>query len=221
MIDEIHVPVVLHLDHGGTLNDVVEAIKVGFSSVMFDGSMLPYEENIQKTRQVVERAHNLGISVEAELGHVGSGDSNDSSEVEISEDHDESVMTDPTKAMQFVEETGVDALAVSIGTVHGYHKTGSPKIDFERLEKINAVVPVPLVLHGGSGVSPNDLRKSIQLGIRKINVWSDLIREIKNEMVIQLEEPQSGPGELGKAVKLAMDRVLRNQIELSGYHKAI
>lgn len=216
MISEVSVPVALHLDHGKTSDEVHEAINAGFTSVMIDGSMLSFDENIQLTRQVVEKARASNISVEAELGHVGSGDSNFGREVDDIGDLDESKMTDPARAKRFVEDTGIDALAVSVGTVHGYYQVGSPVIDFDRLQKIKDVVPVPLVLHGCSGVPKVVLKKTISLGIRKINVWSDLISEIMLTMKANLENDTAGLSDMVSAYKLSMEKVLKEYIEISG-----
>ncbi len=156
-------PVALHLDHGGSFEAAMRCIRKGWSSVMIDASKEPFEKNIEKTREVVKAAHSVGVTVEAELGRlVGSED-----DVTVTEK--EAAMTKPDEANEFVERTGVDCLAVAIGTAHGVYK-GEPDLDFERLEKINDEVDVPLVLHGASGVPAEDVEKSIELGIRKVNV---------------------------------------------------
>ncbi len=156
-------PVALHLDHGGSFEAAMRCIRKGWSSVMIDASKEPFEENIAQTKEVVKAAHSVGVSVEAELGKlVGTED-----DVTVTEK--EAAMTDPEEAAEFVERTGVDCLAVAIGTAHGVYK-GEPDLDFERLEKINNNVDVPLVLHGASGVPSADVENSIDLGIRKVNV---------------------------------------------------
>jgi fructose-bisphosphate aldolase class II len=165
--EKVTVPVGLLLDHAVSLQQVVTGIRLGCSAIMFDASSKPLAENIAATRQVVEIAHAAGVSVEAELGHVGGGDE---SGVGASL---ESVLTNVDDAAHFVDKTGVDALAVSIGSAHGpYIK--KPVLDFQRLERIRASLDVPLVLHGGSGIPDKDMGRLISLGIDKINVWTDI-----------------------------------------------
>ncbi|MCL5291755.1 MAG: class II fructose-1,6-bisphosphate aldolase [Actinobacteria bacterium] len=161
------VPCVLHLDHGLAYHDIVGALRAGFSSVMIDGSKHPFEENVTLTMKIVELAHEANVSVEAELGRlVGVED-------EISVTEREASMTDPEKAREFVERTGVDSLAVSIGNAHGWYK-GKPQLDFDRLKAINEVAGIPLVLHGGSGIPDEDIKKAISLGIAKINIDTEI-----------------------------------------------
>lgn len=162
------VPTCLNLDHGLTFPTIEKAVQCGFSSIMFDGSSLPYEENIAQTRKVVELCHKYGISVEGELGAVG-GDEGGALESAA----DEALYTKVEQAKEFVEATGIDALAVAIGNTHGKYK-GVPKLDFTRLQQIDQAVSVPLVLHGGSGLSAEDFRKTIELGICKINFFTGM-----------------------------------------------
>ncbi len=162
------VPVALHLDHCRTYEECVQAINAGYSSVMIDGSSLPFEENIALTRKVVEYAHPLGITVEGELGKlVGE-------EGALIVKGPEGAQTDPAEAAEFVARTGVDCLAVSIGTQHGAY-VAAPRLNIERLKKIHEVVNVPLVLHGGSGTPVDQVQDSIRNGIRKINVATDVL----------------------------------------------
>ena len=165
--DLVDVPVTLHLDHGTDFEQVMLCIRHGFSSVMIDGSRFPLEENIAFTKRVVEIAHPLGVSVEAELGKIGG------TEDHIVVDERDATFTDPDEAKRFVEETGVDSLAIAVGTAHGVYK-GEPKIDFDRIKAIRSKVDVPLVLHGSSGVPYEALKKAISLGICKINIDTDL-----------------------------------------------
>ncbi|WP_288428518.1 ketose 1,6-bisphosphate aldolase [uncultured Pantoea sp.] len=162
------IPVVLNLDHGLHFEAVMQAIRLGFTSVMFDGSMLSYEENIRQTREVVKAAHAVGVSVEAELGAVG-GDEGGA----LFGEADSEKFTDPRLAAEFVRETGIDTLAVAIGNAHGKYK-GEPKLDFDRLAAIREQTGVPLVLHGGSGISDADFRRAISLGIHKINFYTGM-----------------------------------------------
>jgi ketose-bisphosphate aldolase len=162
--DQLGHPVALHLDHGNSYELAARCIDYGYTSVMIDGSKLPFDDNCAVTRRVVDLAHAHGVSVEGELGHVGQN--NDSTTT--------SLFTEPGDATRFVSETGVDALAVAIGTAHGFYK-GEVKLDFGRLKEISAAIPqTPLVLHGGSGVSADLLRRSIACGIRKVNFGTEL-----------------------------------------------
>lgn len=159
------VPVVVHYDHGLTFERCMQALKLGFSSVMYDGSALPYEENIRNTREIVKIAHSFGATVEGEIGHVGEAQSMDND--------DRDLYTTVSEAKRYLEDTGVDALAIAIGTAHGAYKK-KPKLDFERLGEICSAVDVPLVLHGGSGLSDDDFRTAVKCGISKVNIFTDL-----------------------------------------------
>ena len=165
--EQMEKPVALHLDHGASYELPERCMEAGYTSVMFDGSRLPFAENFQLTRRVVELAHANGVSVEGELGHVAHKD-------ETGRDIT-NFYTRPEDALRFVEETGVDALAVAIGTAHGFYK-GEVRLDFERLDRIRDVVGerVALVLHGGSGVPDELLRQAILHGISKINFGTEL-----------------------------------------------
>jgi len=162
------VPIALELDHGKSLDVIMKAIRCGFTSVMIDGSDLPNDENIALTKKIVEVAHAAGVSVEAEIGHVAGGEGSFEGSVV-----DESMYTRPEDAKAFAEATGVDALAVAFGTVHGVYK-GTPKLDIKRLKAIKDSVTIPLVMHGGSGVSEEDFVRTIQSGINKINLFTEI-----------------------------------------------
>ena len=157
------VPVVVHYDHGLTFERCMEALKLGFSSLMFDGSTKSYEDNIAETREIVKIAKEFGASVEGEIGHVGSNEN----------ESDSSMYTTKEEAMAYIEATGVDALAIAIGTAHGVYKE-KPKLNLERLEEIRAAVDTPLVIHGGSGLSDDDFRNSIAKGVAKMNIFTDI-----------------------------------------------
>src|SRR5687767_6614380 len=166
----ITVPVVLHLDHTKEFTVIQEAIAAGFTSVMIDASEKPLDENISISRQVAEYAHARGVSVEAELGRIGTTDF-------VETESDEELYTKPDEAERFVHATGVDALAVSVGTAHGVYTVRQPKIDLPRLRAIRALTPVHLVLHGGSGVPAEMMQAAIQLeggGVSKVNIATDL-----------------------------------------------
>ncbi|MBP2098646.1 class II fructose-bisphosphate aldolase [Enterococcus rivorum] len=162
------VDAVLHLDHARDFEDIKEAIDSGYTSVMFDGSHLPFKENILKTQAVVKYAHQQGVSVEGELGTIGG------TEEGIHVDENDKVYTEPEDAVQFVEATGVDALAIAIGTNHGQFKSKT-EVNIPLLKEINAVVEVPLVIHGGTGVKEEDYPELINNGIRKFNVGTELL----------------------------------------------
>ena len=159
------VPVVVHYDHGLTFERCLEALQLGFSSVMFDGSAKAYGQNIEETKEIVKIAHAFGASVEGEIGHVGEAAQGDESL--------ENMYTTVAEAKEYLENTGVDALAVAIGSAHGVYKK-KPKLNIERLKEIADAVSVPLVLHGGSGVSDDDFKNTIREGIAKVNIFTDL-----------------------------------------------
>ena len=163
MAQRASVPVVLHFDHGLKEETVYKAIDLGFSSVMYDCSDKSFEENIKALREMTKYAHSKGVSVEAEIGHVGNAGCDGAADA----------LTDPQEAKYFASQTGVDALAVAIGTAHGAYKS-KPCLDFERLKKIREAVDVPLVLHGGSGLSEDDFKKTIEYGIAKVNIFTDV-----------------------------------------------
>ncbi len=158
------IPVALHLDHCSNFDDVMKAIHAGYTSVMFDGSKLDFEENVRITKQVKAVAEPMGITVEAELGTVGGKEDNVSAEI---------IYTEPDDAVRFIAETNVDILAIAIGTAHGFYK-GEPKLDFERLETIANMTDTPLVLHGGSGIPDEMVKKAIRLGMAKVNFATEL-----------------------------------------------
>ncbi len=160
------VPVCLHFDHGTDKKAIFRALDAGFTSVMYDGSSLSFEENSDNCREVAEYAARTGASLEAELGHVGGSDSEGSG--------GEALYTDPKQVADFVRLSQADALAVSIGTVHGPYQS-VPRLDFELLREINLISSVPLVLHGGSGLSDEDFGRTIQNGVRKVNICTDML----------------------------------------------
>lgn len=200
------VPVVVHYDHGLTFERCMEALQLGFSSIMFDGSAGDEEENVRLTAQLVKIAHAMGASVEGEIGHVGEASTNDGME--------ESMYTTPQEAVAFVEKTGVDALAVAFGTAHGAYKT-KPKLDLERLAQIRKVVDTPLVLHGGSGLSDDDFKNSIKNGIAKINIFTDLCLAGEKGMKEALNEGKAYLEIRARKVE-EIKRVVREKIRLFG-----
>lgn len=179
--DESKVPVCVHLDHGDNFDEIKRALDLGFTSVMYDGSALPFSENVANTRYVTSLANEYGASIEAELGAMGAEGDNENILGEY---------TDPKVAKLFVGETGIDALAASFGTVHGIYKS-EPKLDFERIEKIRESTGIPVVMHGGSGISDADFRKCIDCGVRKINFYT-YAAKYAGDAVRQMVESTSG-----------------------------
>lgn len=205
------VPVALHLDHGTSFGQIMQCIRYGFSSVMIDGSKLPLDENIALTKKVLEAAKPLGISVEAELGKIGG------TEDDITVSDKEAMYTDPNEAKRFVDETGVDALAIAIGTAHGQYK-GVPKLDFPRLEKIVSMVKTPIVLHGSSGVPDDQITKAISLGVSKVNIDTN-IREafvLAARQVLNANENEIDPRKMLGPARDAAIAIIREKIRLFG-----
>lgn len=204
-------PIALHLDHGSSFDVVMKCIRAGFSSVMFDGSHYPFEENIRLTKEVVKAAHAVGVSVEGELGTIGGV------EDDVSVDESEAALAKPSEAVRFYEETKVDALAIAVGTAHGMYK-GEPKIHFDIIEEVSRQVDAPIVLHGGSGVPDEAIEKAISLGVGKINVntenqvaCTETVRNllIENKSMI---DPRKYLGPARDAIK----EVVKGKIRLFG-----
>lgn len=173
------VPVVVHYDHGLTFDRCIEALKLGFTSIMFDGSANDYESNLAQTAEIVKIAHSMGVTVEGEIGHVGLAATNDGALTDM--------YTTPEEAEEYVKQTGVDALAVAIGTAHGAYKN-KPQLDIERLSQIRNRIDTPLVLHGGSGLSDDDFKNTIHSGIAKVNIFTDLCLAGNKAMKQGIEE---------------------------------
>jgi tagatose 1,6-diphosphate aldolase GatY/KbaY len=205
-----NVPAALHLDHGDSPALVEVCLKAGYTSVMLDYSSRSFSENVTGMKQVVEMAHAHGITVEGEIGSVGKVD-----DVSVEGGH-QSTLTDPAEAARFVELTGVDALAVSIGNAHGIYSK-LPVFDFDRLGRIRQAVEVPLVLHGGSGTQPEYIRKAVGLGMAKINIASELCKAFRDTYAAQHSDGRMGwlPTVLG-AARPAMAKVVERWINLSG-----
>lgn len=205
------VPVVLHLDHGGCLQDTLRAMQCGFTSVMIDGSSLSYEENLKQTKEVVKIAHALHISVEAELGTIGNtGLSFEGGTSEIT-------YTDPIQAKAFVEESGIDSLAVAIGTAHGlYPKDFKPELNLKLLDVIQREIKIPLVLHGGSGNPDEEVEQSVELGVCKVNISSD----IKSAYFTRMKEYMSAnptayePNAIFPVCMEAVEEVVEHKLKL-------
>lgn len=205
------VPVALHLDHGTDFNVVMQCLRNGWTSVMFDGSKYPFEENVAITKTIVNIAHPMGVSVEAELGKIGG------TEDHITVDEREATMTDPDEAVKFVEQTGVDYLAIAIGTAHGVYK-GEPKLDFDRLQKIKSLLKMPIVLHGASGVPEESIVKAVKLGVNKINIDTDLRQAFDSAIrsYLNVNPDQYDPRKILAAPREAMKKVVAQKIRMFG-----
>lgn len=204
-------PISLHLDHHETLESITASLEVGTKSVMIDASHKKFEENIKLTSQVVEVAHLFGATVEAELGMLGG------QEDDIHVKEEDSTLTDPLMAKKFVAATKIDSLAVAIGTAHGWYEK-TPKLDFKRLEEIQALVDIPLVLHGASGIPEKDVQKAISLGICKVNIATELKAPYAQALRQSLDDmPQEDdPRKYLAASKIAMAKVVREKIKMCG-----
>lgn len=211
--EKAKVPVCIHLDHSVDFEHIKEVIDQGYTSVMYDGSVLPFEENIANTKEVVDYAHQFGVSVEAELGHVGEGIAGYS---ETGEESQEGVLTQPSELKEFVERTGVDCLAVSIGTAHGVY-ISEPELSIDILKELNEISTVPLVLHGGSGTPSDQVQHAIEHGICKVNIFSEMLNAYYTEMrdFLNTETNMSvWPIVANEKPVLAMREVIRKKIRM-------
>lgn len=205
------VPVAIHLDHGTDFEQIMLCIRHGFTSVMIDGSKYELKKNIELTKKVIEVAHAVGVSVEAELGKIGG------TEDDITVDEKDATFTDPDEAKLFVDETGVDYLAIAVGTAHGVYK-GEPKLDFDRIKILKDLLQIPLVLHGSSGVPADSIKKAVSLGINKINIDTDLrvafTQAIKD---FNKKDPDNiDPRKVLTPAKEAMKEVIKEKMALFG-----
>lgn len=205
------IPIALHLDHCESFETIMQCIRAGYTSVMIDGSRLPYHENIAAVKRVVDIAKTVDVAVEGEIGRIGG------TEDHMTVDQREAALTIPEEAQDFAKVTGVDTLAVAIGTAHGLYK-GEPKLDFERLSAIKEKVEIPLVLHGASGVDDKDIKETIRRGICKINIATEL--KIAMAQAIQdvfTDNPEENDPRryMGKA-KEAVKGIARKKIQLCG-----
>jgi fructose-bisphosphate aldolase class II len=206
--EKSRVPIILHLDHGGSFDMVMKCLRLGWTSIMIDGSHHPYAENVALTRKVVEACHALGVHVEGELGRIGGV------EDDLTVDAREAALVQPSEAVDFVKSTGVDALAPAIGSAHG-HYHGKPELAFDRLREVRDLTGVPLVLHGGTGIPDEDIRRAISLGVSKINVntenqsaFTDAIRAVfSNDQKVY--DPRKYLGPAREAIKDAVRAKIR------------
>lgn len=217
---QISVPVCIHHDHAANFDQIARSIDAGVTSVMIDGSTLPYEENIRITKQVVDYAHPKGITVEAELGHVADaiGGLTETKTASASDDDIEKALTNPMDAKNFVERTNVDCLAVAIGTAHGVY-VSTPTLRLELLKKIEAASPCPLVLHGGSGTPDAAVQQAIELGITKINIYSEVLAALNSgvkEKLNSIENMSAWPCVVYSLAREKMREVIRHKIRTFG-----
>ncbi len=209
MARQAKVPVAVHYDHGLTFDRCMEALRLGFTSIMYDCSTAPYEENLENVAEMVKICHAMGATVEGELGHVG--DNEGAGKLSNPSDF----FTDPAVAADFVRRTGVDALAVAVGNAHGDYKF-PPKLDFQRITDISGITGVPLVLHGGSGLADSDFRQAVARGVSKINIFTDLDKAGKAGVEEGLRAGAATLMQLMPHAIEAMSAVVRNKIELFG-----
>lgn len=210
--DTFNIPVCLHLDHATDLDLIKACVGAGYTSVMIDASKKEYEENIAITKSIVDYAHEYGCSVEAELGKLGGREEN------VVVDDADKAYTNPEDVPRFVEETGIDALAVAIGTAHGFYKA-EPKIDFPRLEKITQITDCPLVLHGGTGVPEEDFRRCVNMGMSKINVGTQLKKDYTDALrkaLAENPETEYDPRPFMRPVKEACAQAIMAKIDIFG-----
>ncbi len=208
MAKKAKVPVVVHLDHGLRYETCVKALELGFTSVMYDCSQESYDENVRRVREMADIAHSFGATIEGELGHVGD---NEDAGMKRPEDF----YTDPAIAYDYVEKTKVDALAIAVGNAHGAYKF-PPKLDFERIRKIAETVNVPLVLHGGSGLTDDDFKTAIKEGISKVNIFTDINRAAILAAGKGYEEGKKGFTDIVPFVIDAISRETQKKILLFG-----
>jgi fructose-bisphosphate aldolase, class II len=207
------VPIAIHWDHGATYGQILQAIQYGFTSVMIDGSLKPFEENVAISKKVADSAHALGLSVEAELGTIGANDSYAEAGAATI------IYTDPDDAVTFVEQTGVDSLAVAIGTFHGLYPAHlKPELKLDLLKEIKSRVEIPLVLHGGSGNPDDEIREAARIGINKINISTDIKIAYHNKMreVLGNDPKMREPNAIQPACIEAMKVVAAQKIDLFG-----
>ncbi len=205
------IDICLHLDHGTSVEECRQAVDAGFTGVMIDASTKSFSENVDLTSKVVEFAHAAGVSVEAEIGHVGTA-------VEgtyLTDDSARAHLTQPDQAEKFARQTGTNCLAVAVGTVHGEY-AGEPHIDFDLLAEINQLVSVPLVMHGGSGTGDKNIEQAVALGIRKINVFSDWIVPAQRETARLIAESPKDVARVATAQQVVIHDILTHWFQISG-----
>jgi len=209
--EKASVPVALHLDHGTDFEQVMLCLRHGFTSVMIDASRFPLEENIAETKKIIEIAHSMGVSVEAELGKIGG------TEDDITVDEKDATFTSVSEAEKFVDETNVDYLAIAVGTAHGVYD-GEPDLDFDRIKAIKEKTNIPLVLHGSSGVGDEDIKKAVSLGINKINIDTDIRISFSTAVKDFVKEnpDEIDPRKILGPAREAMQKTIEEKMKLFG-----
>ena len=208
--EKASIPVALHLDHGFTFDYIERAIKCGFTSVMLDMSSQPFEENMRVTREVARLAGKYGVTVESELGHVGMGENF------LGMDGEESIYTNVEEACTFVKETGVDCLAVSIGTAHGLYKGRKPELNFQRLRELREALSIPLVLHGSTGTGDENLARCVKEGITKVNVYTEFL--VAAMRAVKANDPEkTGYHDLKAYINEEMKKSLHHCFDVYGF----
>lgn len=218
MAERASVPVCLHLDHATDMDFLKKCVDSGFTSVMYDASVYPLEENIRLTKEAVEYAHAHGVTVEAELGHVGDGIVSGELKADGDYDNPDDYLTNPDEMKRFISETGVDCLAVAVGTSHGVY-VHTPKLHFDRLDELNSISSIPMVMHGGSGTPDDQIKEAIKKGICKLNIYSEMLSAYYGELKKKLEESGTLAIWVSKANEKpleALKQVVLNKIDLVG-----
>ena len=212
------VPVCLHLDHARDMNFLKRCVDAGFTSVMYDASEYPFEENVRLSKEAADYAHKYGATVEAELGHVGDGIVSGVIKEDGNYDNPEDYLTNPEEMRRFIAETGVDCLAVAVGTSHGVY-VHEPKLDFGRLELLNSISDIPMVVHGGSGTPDDQIKKAISLGVTKLNIYSEMMAAYFGTMKEELEKAGTMAIWMSNANReplKAVKKVVKEKIRLTG-----
>lgn len=212
MAKRAKVPVVVHLDHGLNKETCLKALKLGFSSIMYDCSTDTYENNCARVKEMADIAHSYGASIEGEIGHIGGAEGAVTAEQQMDASK---FYTTPEEAKDFVERTGVDALAIAVGTAHGAYKL-PPKLDFDRIKKIANTVSTPLVLHGGSGLTDEDFRKCIEMGISKVNIFTDINVAAVAAALAHFTDMGKGIIDLLPSIRDAIKLSVKEKMELFG-----
>lgn len=218
MAEKATVPVCLHLDHARDMDFLKKCVDMGFTSVMFDASECSLEENIRVTKEAVDYAHSKGVTVEAELGHVGDAIVSGELKSDNSYDNPEDYLTNPDEMKRFIEETNVDCLAVAVGTSHGVY-VHTPKLDFERLDILNKISTVPMVMHGGSGTPDDQIKIAVSKGICKLNIYSEMLSAYYSELKKKLDSSGTMAIWVSKANEKpleALKNVVKEKIKLVG-----
>ncbi len=211
MAKKASVPIVLHLDHGLKKETCLKALELGFTSIMYDCSTDSYEENVRKAKEMADIAHSFGATIEAELGHVGDNEGSHEGSSHLSDPTQ--FYTDPKQAKDFVDKTGVDALAIAVGSAHGAYKL-PPKLDFERIKIISELINIPLVLHGGSGLSDTDFSRAIECGISKVNIFTDINVAAARAAIDNCSSVDKGFTELIPSIVSAVEYTTIRKMEL-------